>query len=383
MARQFIQLKPSIPRSGKHSYLLSLLLRSNRLVFKPDSGLTLTELLVGTLISSIVLGVAFFGASLNRQLYLEDQGRNNVNQNLRVALDIVGNDIKQAGEGIGKDPNFPVILIDKTTDSSEIVIRRNLSDTILRLCQDLEKDTSSAVSVVDNGDDENPPLPGCSVVDDDKDGWPDGLKEWRDYRLTKGNGGKVRAFIYDGQGNGEFFNYNAEKTFDATDSEVTPTPPPSGGTTSVESGSLETDNTYTWKNNYQAGNGSRIYLLEERRYRLVKEPKDGYTLELVIDGNETVSITNNLQSFEVTAIVEQEEVDYFCSVISPTNTDCGDDSLPNSYAWSQIKAIKVKMQAFIDEQNKASIKRLDCNDLSDCKDLQLTRQFVPRNVFNF
>ena len=376
MARQFIQLKPSIPRSGKHSYLLSLLLRRNRAVFKPDSGLTLIELLVGTLISSIVLGVAFFGADLNRRLYLEDQGRNNINQNLRTALDIVGNDIKQAGQGIGQDPNFPVILIDETTDSQEIVIRRNLSDTILPLCQDITAGSNSAVSVVDH---DISALPGCAVFDNNSDGWPDGLKEWRDYRLTKGKAGTVRAFIYDGQGNGEFFNYNAEKTFDENDLAVTPT----AGGTSVESGSLETDNTYTWKNNYQAGNGSRIYLLEERRYRLVKEPKDGYTLELVIDGNETVSITNNLEFFEVTAIVEQEEVDYFCSVIPPANSGDCNTSLPISYAWSQIKAIKVKMQAFIDEQNKASIKRLDCDDLSDCEDLQLTRQFVPRNVFNF
>ena len=71
-------------------------------------GFTLIELIVGLLIMSIVIGLAinaFVGVNKD---FSKDKKDIESSQNLSAILELIGNDIKQAGEGIN-DNNFPVI----------------------------------------------------------------------------------------------------------------------------------------------------------------------------------------------------------------------------------------------------------------------------------
>lgn len=378
MIKQSIQWKLSTQISNKYFYLFRYLFIKNRgrSLFSSDGGFTLIELLIAMAISAIVLSLALFGSLLNRQIYLKDQARNEVAQTLRLPLDIIGNDIKQAGEGIGtSDPNFPVILL--ATEPTQLIMRRQLIQTSLPVCRDITAGTSDAVVVMDQNS--GSPLVGCevgSLTDSDSDGWPDSwddLERWRDYRSTQG--GSIRAFIYNGNGQGEFFTYDTEDAFDAGANEVAS---PTTAGTDIEYVSIGPSNA-SWTNSYLADSSSRIYLIEERRYQLEETDE---ILQLVINDDELLPISNNIGLFGIEILLEQEDIDYTCTVLPPSeDADCT-PTLPNPYFWSQIKSIDVTMQVSIDS-SQANLLGKECADINDCPKLQLSRKFVPRNVFNF
>ncbi|NJN72784.1 MAG: hypothetical protein HC799_08235 [Limnothrix sp. RL_2_0] len=377
MKKRFIRWKQSTQISNNYLEILiffSLKTSSKRQC--SEAGLTIIELLIAMFISSIVIGLALFGSVLNRRVFVQSKARTDISQTLRLPLDSIGNDIKQAGEGIGTtDPNFPVILLEE--NPTKLVIRRQLVPTSIPVCQDIIAGTSDPVVVMDqNG---GSPLVGCevgSLLDNNGDGWPDAwdsLKRLRDYRLT--NGSTIRAFIYNGNGDGEFFDYENEAFFDENDVAIATV---SASGTPVEYATLNT-NKSNWTNNYLADSSSRIYLLEERRYQLDETTN---VLQLITDDDETLNMTNNIGVLDIEIILEQDDIEYTCSVVPPTITaDC--NTLPlNAYSWSQIKAIDVMMQVD-SEAPQASILNSDCDDLNNCPSLQLKRRFVPRNVFNF
>lgn len=377
MKKRFIQWKQSTQISVNCiDTLIIFLIKTPSRHLSSESGFTIIELLIAMLISSIVIGLALFGSVLNRRVFVQSKARTDISQTLRLPLDSIGNDIKQAGEGIGTtDPNFPVIVLDE--NPTELVIRRQLVPTSIPVCQDIIAGTSDQVVVMDQND--GSPLVGCEVgnlIDDNSDGWPDAwdsLKKLRDYRLT--NGSTIRAFIYNGNGSGEFFDYDNEAFFDDSDAAIATA---TVGGTPVEYVTLNT-NQSSWSNNYLADSSSRIYLLEERRYQL-KESTN--VLQLVTDDDETLNMTNNIGILDIDIILEQDDIEYNCSVVPPTTaSDC--NTLPlNTYSWSQIKAIDVMVQVD-SESPQASILNSACDDLNNCPSLQLKRKFVPRNVFNF
>ncbi|AFY38581.1 hypothetical protein Lepto7376_2291 [[Leptolyngbya] sp. PCC 7376] len=377
MKRQFIQWKPSTQISNKLSFYLKLLDYQRKTKNNSSElGFTLVELLVSLAIGLLVISLAFFGSVLNRQIFVQDRARSEIAQTLRLPLDTVGNDIKQAGEGIGtSDPNFPVVLL--TQNPTQLTIRRQLVPTSIPVCRDIAVGSSDPVVVLDqNG---GTPLVGCEITvlsDADSDGWPDqwdNAEKFRDYRLN--NGSAIRAFIYNGNGEGEFFDYQNERAFDIDDNEI---PNPLATVNPVEYTTLDS-NSNVWTNNYLGDSSSRIYLLEERRYQL---DETSNTLQLITDNSQTLSITNNIDILEVAVIVEQDNVEHTCTVLPPTTaTDC-DPVLTNSYSWSQIKAIDVMLQVAADSSPALALQE-NCPDPNDCEALQLRRQFVPRNVFNF
>ncbi|WP_225875254.1 hypothetical protein [[Limnothrix rosea] IAM M-220] len=291
-------------------------------------------------------------------------------------MDTLGNDIRQAGEGIGtSDPNFPVVLL--STNPTQLTIRRQLLPTSIPVCRDIVAGSSDPVVVLDdNGGD---PLVGCeigAIADTDSDGWPDAwdeLEKFRDFRTT--NGGTVRAFIYNGNGQGDFFDYKNEGTFAADDTAIID---PITGANLLEYTTLDAGGA-TWTNNYLADSSSRIYLLEERRYQLDTNTN---TLQLITDDSEELSITNNIGVLDVEIILEQDDIEHTCTVLPPVDpADC-DPVLTNTYSWSQIKAIEVMLQVSADSSAALAL-QTNCPDPEDCEPLQLRRRFVPRNVFNF
>lgn len=301
-------------------------------IHNSDKGFTLIELLVSTIVASIVISMAFSAVTYNRRLYVEDQTRVNVNQNLRAAMDFVGADIKQAGERITV-ANFPVISINS---SSELTLRRRLDFPVLPVCQAIAASSTNNVFAASSG--ATPPA-GCNPLPDTNgDGWRDNLEAWRNYRCSLDNNPgcqgtsseKVRAFIYDGNGNGEFFDYIGENS------------------TTFE---MQKPASHRWLRAYATT--SSIYLLEERKYTLLNN-----ILQLSIDGKTPEKLVNQLSAFEVKAILQS-------GTEKGTFPETGD-------SWNQIKSIKVNLTA-TDPPTQLNIKRAR---------LQATGQFYPRNVLS-
>jgi prepilin-type N-terminal cleavage/methylation domain-containing protein len=118
-----------------------------------NKGFTLLELLVGMIITLIIGGLAmqaFINASAT---FSKDKKSIESDQNLSAVLDIIGNDIKQAGENIG-DKNFPTIEfgVDSASTatpakSSKIIIRRALSEP-LTLCENLPANPTATTQIL-------------------------------------------------------------------------------------------------------------------------------------------------------------------------------------------------------------------------------------------
>jgi type IV pilus assembly protein PilW len=219
------------------------------------------------------------------------------------------------------------------------------------------------------------------------------------------NGGKIRAFIYNGDGEGEFFDYDGEKVFSPVKDEeenivrdgegniiVQEITTPLAEDDSVEYVALISGNE-EWQYDYSE-TGGRIDFLEERQYKL---DETSNTLQMFLtdsgDYSGALNIGNNIGDLEIGIVIKQEDIEYKCSVIPPTEeSHCrtfvdgteGDNTLPPlEYSWSQIKHIDVTLQIDPDSRQALVLSR-ECNDSNgECSGLELTREFVPRNIFNF
>jgi prepilin-type N-terminal cleavage/methylation domain-containing protein len=116
-----------------------------------NKGFTLLELLVGLIIMGLVSGLAMNAFLQASNSFNRDKKNIDTNQNLSAVLEIVGNDIRQAGEGINEG-NFPSIEFDLVTatdiaaglqsGSSKIVIRKAIAPQPLTLCQTIPANVS-------------------------------------------------------------------------------------------------------------------------------------------------------------------------------------------------------------------------------------------------
>jgi prepilin-type N-terminal cleavage/methylation domain-containing protein len=168
-------------------------------------GFTLVEILVALGIASLLLGVILSTTLGHRRLYVLDQNRTAANQNLRAALDILVADLRQAGERLPLD--FPAVEV---RNGTELVLRRNLFDVVLSLC-----DRNGISGNQDNIPvaDRNPPrnasteyIEACRFRDEDGNGFDDRIDAWRNYRCgldgdpacqTGNRREVVRVYIHD------------------------------------------------------------------------------------------------------------------------------------------------------------------------------------------
>jgi len=375
MVKQFILLKQFIHDSNK--------------------GFTLLELLVTLVVASIITGLALKLIVDQRQLFLNDQIRTQTNQNLRASLDLVGADIKQAGERLTTS-TLPVIkIINGATadDPDELVLQRLIIDQILPVCQTVTKNTTqSTIEVAQRGG-----VGLCNAsFSSPTDILPISLNQWKDSRCVRdGIPGCARttninrvtttnrcaeekdgidreclwAYIYDPANNrGEFFLYGFE------DPKDTPN-------TSTNTYRIHRVDGGTWQNTYTYSNTSAtnpiLYILEERRYRLVANGSDDKVLELTINQQTSpnflvdkqtspIRLVNQLSNFKVQALMQNNITP------SPRVNFNNPASLPTAPAvddWKQIKAIEIKVTARNTAPNSTKVS----NPTSSAK-------FFPRNI---
>jgi type IV pilus assembly protein PilW len=362
------------------------------------------------LVAGIIIQLAYLGFSWNRQLYLNDQARNEASQNLATAFSIVGSDIKQAGAGL--DASFPAVLITPyptnpsgtpnlnsptfPTFNSEITLRRLIPGTQpSRICPNNATTPPTTISgspteifVLNSlkqlipppiGD---PPAPEAGCDNDTA------VTALRNYRLQ--NGGSVRIFIYPStNGSGEFLNYTGENFY-----------PNSSSTTST---SLIVNGTLIGTYNISS---AKIMLIEERKYRLgcsdsnisdASCPADKLqNLQLIVNNGNPVNLVNKIGNFAVTATIQQDitsttTAQFLCWLIPQSgNPTCSNNpppssptttALPNAYAWSQLYSINVTLKPQPVSNTTGPL--LSTNTQNTLNNLQQTQNFLPRNVLNY
>ena len=391
--KKSIKLKPSFRVSARSYFYLKSLIFRTKISQNLSKGISLVELLLAMLVAGIIIQLAYLGFSWNRQLYLNDQAKNEANQNLTTAFSIVGSDIKQAGAGL--DASFPAVLISPypsnagtpnltsptfPTFNSEITLRRLILGTQPRICPNNATTPPTTISgspteiFVLNSlrplpPSSVPPEAGCA---NDTAGVAV-VTALKNYRLQ--NGGSVRIFIYPStNGSGEFLNYTGENFY-----------PNSSSTTST---SLIVNGTLTGTYNIIS---AKIMLIEERKYRLgcsdssisdASCPADKLqNLQLIVNNGNPVNLVNKIGNFAVTATIQQDitsttTAQFLCWIITQAGaTTCSNNpppaspattTLPNSYAWSQLYSINVTLKPQAVSNN-----------------LQQTQNFLPRNVLNY
>jgi len=302
-----------------------------------SAGFTLVELLVAAAIALALLGLAFGLVISNRRVYHLDRARTAVNQNLRAALDLIGADIRQAGERL--PASFPAVLVVDGGSKDELALRKNLLDEVLPVCKDVNGNQDV---VFINAPGSSPPSnPACVKVDDNGNGWDDRHEAWRDYRCRQdgvpgcqGNEREVaRVYIYDPvDDKGEWFTYDADD---------------------MSQFKVHKQSTAHWTHNYDADHHPRLYLLQERRYRLT-----GDVLELVLNGDAThpLKLVDRIQRFEVTVKLQGEAT-------PRTSFEAGDP-------WTRIEAVNVELEAEEGYGRGKSVVRA------------LSGRYFPRNVLS-
>jgi type II secretory pathway pseudopilin PulG len=135
-------------------------------------GTTIVELLVGMTITTIVAGLAMQALVKTQSSFSEDQKRVETGQKMSSVLEIVGREIKQAGELI-IESNFPIIQVKSLNagagKGASIIIYRALSEPV-SMCQDYAAGTpiTSFLFATDKnapttGVDNNLTKPYCTV----------------------------------------------------------------------------------------------------------------------------------------------------------------------------------------------------------------------------
>jgi len=269
-----------------------------------SKGFTLTEFLVSMSIMGMVSGIALTVALSSHDTFETDQNRTDVNQNLRSGLDLLGSNIRQAGERLPEDIPAIQIINGASGAPDTLILRKNLLDHVLPVCKDISAGSSADAVFVGKKKVTGKVPQGCGVVpDDDGDGWPDNLQAWRDYRLA--NGGEVMAYIYNPTTEeGEFFVYDDEdnSTFH-----------------------LHKLNGEHWQFDYDVADGSRLYILDEDLFRVSDN-----LLQLIVNGNtdNTLNLIDHLVDLQARVFLKDGTVQ---------------DALGSGDTWYDLEAVEITL----------------------------------------
>jgi type IV pilus assembly protein PilW len=240
------------------------------------------ELLVALTVVGVIAGATLTIALSSRGMFETDRQRTAINQNLRAGIDLLGIDIRQAGERLPFDAPAVTIVDGAGGAPDTLILRRNMLDYVLPVCKKITAGSSAdtvfvaRVTVPPSGK-----IPqGCKPVpDEDSDGWPDNLQAWRDYRIAQG--GEILAYLHNPvTEQGEFFVYDDEdaSTFH-----------------------LHKSNADSWQHSYSINQEPRIYILDQRSFLL-----DGDVLQCIIneDTAGALNLVNHMRDFQVQAVFQ-------------------------------------------------------------------------------
>jgi prepilin-type N-terminal cleavage/methylation domain-containing protein len=372
--------------------ILKQLIQNSSKVHKSNQGFTLIELIVGLSIMLIVGSLAMNAFIQASTTFNQDKKSIDSSQNMSAILELIGNDIKQAGEGINES-KFPVIKFEPNPDvataapgSSKITIRRGLTSQQLTLCQQIKKGSSPTSLIVADNDpaitegncktDTMPPIPSPIR--------PKALRLARNYRChlddlapykepdpetdlclsskSSPDLEKVLAVVSDSNGNIRKFQYT-------DDNEETPNSKYSITVSPVVGGD---DEDYDF--------GKAIYLIEERVYTLTKDSDNpsNFNLMLSIDGGTSAVLIKRIAKFNISA---RTYSDTQTKIIN--KTPAGDPIYTNTFGtiagdnWKTIAGVKVELQAQYDSTGQKATPTA-----SDTEKLTAKSEFFPRNVLS-
>lgn len=298
------------------------------------AGFSLIELLISMTVAIILVSVAISMIFAMRRVQRFDQARTTINQNLRSATDIIGNNIRQAGQNLprGGTP-FPSITFSEDADNNTIfTIRQGISNDALAICQDLSGGNSITLAV--SGSDR----PECDADDEATTNTIDDvLADWRDLRVA--NGGEIRAYVYDPTtNNGEFVTYTGENGYKLTIS---------GGLSGT----------------YERDDRAEVYLLEEHRYQINNE--EG-SLEFILNdlGDNPQTLAFNISDFTVSATLDDNTVITELLGSGEATTEADADITTR---WNKIRRVHV------------SLTGVEAREGPNAR--TFTADFLPRNVF--
>ncbi|NMC64060.1 MAG: prepilin-type N-terminal cleavage/methylation domain-containing protein [SAR324 cluster bacterium] len=287
---------------------------------RKEHGFTVIEMLVTSVLMLIISALTASTILFIKQAYKQDSARKQSNQSLRGTLDILGSDLRVAGQNL--PIAFPAFeLIDGGEGPDELVVRRNLLDEVLKVCEKIQANTSEPHISFSK----DLTTAGCVFSDNTHN-----YDAWRTYRLS--HGGSCRAYVLNmASGLGEFFTYTGE---DLTGYKYR----------------IWTDKT-KWKNTYNI-NDSAVYLLEEWRYRI----RNG-VLEVISgeDENTAFNVMLDAKDFQVTVHM---------------NDDSILESFDSDNNWGDVLFLEVEITTTqqISGQNKLR---------------SLKSRFFPRNALSF
>ena len=348
-----------------------------------NKGFTLLELSVTSVVASTVLLASLGLVNEQRAQFLRDQARIQASQNLRATMDIIGTDIKQAGERLVEKPELPVIsVIDGVGNAPDtLVVQRRLLALDLSVCDDVGGADITVTVAIDAADDDNdcafedlgPDLDG-DLDTPDPDAFTDNLNDFQNYRCEQDdvdgcgrdaapNAGNcdqecVGAYIYDPiDDEGEFFLYSFEDNDD------------SGGTNVNR---IYRGDDGSWQYIYEADHEPRIYILEERRYSLGADGVLSLTINRQDATGQPLRLVSQLEDFQI-QIETTNDLNPLTSFNPTYLTPRSGEDFPAWDAWREIRNIQVNLQAAQDADSLIQ---------TPVERRQLTSEFFPRNVLS-
>jgi hypothetical protein len=233
-----------------------------------SSGFSVFELIVATLMGTLILGFSLSLIVQQRRQFQVDQARGVLNRNLRGAMDFLTTDVRQGGEQLGLNRYVAGFALNGTGTSpncttTSFSLQRNLLSDVLVAGNTIAAGSSTATVVTDTGGGQD-----INVYN-----------AWKNYRLAQSSSQTV-AYILDTAATattaakaGEFFVYSGETS------------------TFVAGAPYQLSRLGTWANSYNATT-SFIYILEERQYSLVADASAPGTSILQMQINRGVSTAN-------------------------------------------------------------------------------------------
>lgn len=274
-----------------------------------------------------------------REAVQSEQLRTSVNQGLRGGSDLIGSDIRVAGE---RFPSSSVLVLPpieivhgEGDDPDEIVLRRNLWDATLPVCERVNGTEQNFIVVRDSAWMANPPgsnFPECGQPLND-DGWPVSLAEIGALADTIGVDGNLMGYILDPtEPMGEFIEFGLHNN-------------------AKTNGNIRRSTADALENDYRRNNRPRIYVMSERRYRVVDD-----VLELVINQDEDAAL-------RVVADVLNLQAEFVMNDGSVVG------AIPDDMTWRDIAAIEITLTTESTMDNEVSTNTL-------------TSRYFPRNVLS-